>query len=140
MEIIDTPQAMAHALATYRNPGLLRRLALYQASLQDAECEIGELGPVIIVDPADTADAIEQAAEVDLSGDPTWESCILDHGWSELVFVTSDDGSGAVILMPDRNDIDPALQAIIRSHAVDVSATTLPDHSPPAEQVICPPN
>lgn len=136
MEIIDTPEAIATALATYRNPWLLRRLVLYQANLQEAECEIGELGPVIIVDPTDTATAIEQAAGVELSGDPTWESCIIDHGWCEVVFVTSDDGSGAVILMPDRNDIDPTLQAIIRTHAVDVSAATFPDHSPPAEQLI----
>lgn len=122
MNIIDSPKAMASALATYRNPGLLRRLVLYQTNLQEAECEIGELGPVIIADPADTADAIEKAAGVDFTADPAWESCIIDDGWYELVIVTSDDGSGAVILIPDRGDIDPALQAITRTHASATSA------------------
>jgi hypothetical protein len=122
MEIIDTPEAMANALATHRNPWLLRRLVLYQSTLQEAECEIGELGPVIIVDPGDTAKAIEQAAGVDLSGEPTWESCMIDHDWCELVFVTSDDGGGVVTLIPNRDDIDPTLRAIIRNHALDVSA------------------
>ncbi len=122
MEVIDTPEAMANALATYRNLGLLHRLVLYQSNLQEAECEIGELGPVIIVDPADTADAIEEAAGVDLTGDPAWESCIIKHGWGEIVFVLSDDGSGAVILIPDHDGIDPALLAIIRTHAYAASA------------------
>ncbi len=122
MNIIDSPEAMAGALATYRNLGLLHRLVLYQSNLQEAECEIGELGRVIIVDPADTADVVEEAAGVDLTGDPAWESCIVADAWCEVVFVTSDDGSGVVILFPDRGGIDPALQAIIRTHASAASA------------------
>lgn len=122
MKIINTPEAMTTALATYRDPALLRRLVLYQDNLQEAECDIGELGPVIIVDPTDTADVIEQAAGVDLTGDPAWESCIIDDGCCELVFVISDDGSGAVILIPDHESIDLALLAIIRIHASATSA------------------
>jgi hypothetical protein len=122
MDVIDSPEAMANALATYPDPGLLRRLVFYQSNLQEAECEIGELGLVIIVGPVDTADAIEQVAGVDLTGDPAWESCIIDDGWCELVFVISDDGSGAVVLIPDHDDIDPALLAIIRTHASATSA------------------
>ncbi len=122
MILIDSPEAMANALATYPDPGLLRRLVLYQSNLQEAECEVGELGPVFILGIEDSVIAVEQAAGVDLSGDPMWESCIIAHGWCEIVFILSDDGSGAVILFPDHDGIDPALQAIIRTHASAASA------------------
>lgn len=135
MHIIDTPEAMASALATFRNPWLLRRLVLYQANLQEAECEVGELGPVLIIDPTDTLDDIEQAAGVGLGGEPLWESCIVDHGWGELVFVTSDDGSGAVILIPDREGIAPALRQLIQAHAMDISNSVLLGNAPPADRM-----
>jgi hypothetical protein len=36
-------------------------------------------------------------------------------GWIEFVFVLSDDGPAHVLLLPDRNDIDPALLALCRA-------------------------
>ncbi|KQM13897.1 hypothetical protein ASE49_12755 [Novosphingobium sp. Leaf2] len=112
---------MARALATYLNPWLLRRLVLYRDRLHEAGSDVGELGPVIIVDPGDTLQDIEKAAGIAIGGDPDMEVCVLDNGWAELVFVTSDDGSGAVILIPDREGIDPDLLAIVRTHAIDVA-------------------
>ena len=134
MEIINTPEAMTRALAAYMNPWLLRRLEQHRDRLHEADCDVGELGPVIIVDPGDTLAAIEKAAGVIIGGDAEPEVAILDHGWAEIVFVTSDDGSGAVILIPDREDIDPDLLAIVRTHAVDISADTNADDGPPADR------
>lgn len=116
------------------NPWMLRRLEQYRDRLQEADCDVGELGPVIIVDSGDTLAAIEKAAGVILGGDAEPEVAILDHGWAEIVFVTSDDGSGAVILVPDSEDIDPDLLAIVRTYAVDISANTDADDDHPADR------
>jgi hypothetical protein len=134
MHIINIPEAMACASATYMNPWLLRRLEQYRDRLQEAECDVGELGPVIIVDRGDTLAAIEKAAGVIIGGDAEPEVAILDHGWAEIVFVTSDDGSGAVILIPDRADIDPDLLAIVRTYAIDISANTDANDGRPADR------
>jgi len=113
MEIINSNSVMARALATYHNPWLKRRLSDYRDRLQEADCEVGELGPIVVVEPGDTLEAIETATGVaDLD---SREYCEGDHGWYELAFVTGQDGGGAVLLVPDRDGIDPALLAIVRS-------------------------
>lgn len=113
MHIIDAPDAMAHALASILNPWLSRRLVLWRDRLAEADCPVGDLGPLIIVEPGDTLVAIEQAASVTIAPD-AWEYCDRDHGWCEIVVVTGDDGSGAVFLIPDHDDLDADLLRIIR--------------------------
>ncbi|NYT40781.1 hypothetical protein HZY97_08440 [Sphingomonas sp. R-74633] len=136
MEIIDTPAAMANALATYINPSLRRRLARYGKRLDEAGCGVGELGPLLVIVAGDQLEAIEQAAGIPIATNlvdgarfpdpayvPSWEYCEADQGWYEVAYVTSDDGSGAVLLIPDRDGIDPTLIAIIRAFA-DVPASS----------------
>ena len=130
MITIDTPLAMARAKATLRNPWLRRRLALRHQQLYDAECEVGDLGPMIIVQSGDTLVQVEHAAGVPIATNlvdgiafpdpnfmPSWEACEGDHGWYEATYVTCDDGSGAVIFVPDRDGIDPTLRAIVQAYA-----------------------
>jgi len=115
MEIIDSPSAMANALATFQDPWLKRRLSDYRDRLSEADCDVGELGPVIVVDAGDTLLAIEQAANLSLSDAP--EYCDHRNGGAELAYVTDDYGAGMVLLVPDLHNIDPALLAIVRAHA-----------------------
>lgn len=127
MTIIETPEAMARATC---NPWLRKRLALYAERLAEAGCSVGELGPVIIVEPGDTLSAIERAGGIVIGTNlvdglafpdpgfvPNWEACNGDHGWYEIAFVSGDDGGGAVLFVPDRDGIDPALLAIIHAFA-----------------------
>jgi len=132
MTFIETPEALARALATYRNPWLVKRLVLYRDRLADAECEVGDLGPVIVVEPGDTLVSIEDAAGFPFADAP--EYCACDHGWCELAYVTGDDGSGLVLLVPEREGMDPALLAIVRTHAVDMAVTDVADDQPPANR------
>jgi len=130
MLIIDTPSAMTRAIATTNNPWLRRRLLLRRDQLFDADCLVGDLGPLIVVLPGDTLADVERAAGLPIATNlvdgavfpapdymPSWEACERDHGWYEITYVLSDDGSGAVIFLPDRDGVDPTLRAIARAHA-----------------------
>lgn len=130
MLIIDTPLAMARAVATIRNPWLRCRLLVRNDQLFDAECVVGDLGPIVVVESGDTLADIERAAGVPIATNlvdgavfpgpafmPSWEACEGEHGWYEITYVTSDDGGGAVIFLPDRDGIDPTLRAIVQAHA-----------------------
>lgn len=125
MTIIETPSAMARALATFQDPWLKLRLSQYRDRLLEADCEVGDLGPVIVADPGDTLAAVEQAAGASLSVRP--EYCEADHSGYELAYVTDDFGAGAVLLVPGRDDIDPALLETVRAHAL--TASTHHDHA-----------
>lgn len=131
MLIINDPEGMALILATDIDPQLQGHLLLRQRQFHQDGIEIGDLGPFVIVEPGDHLNAIEEAAGVriamnlvdqhrwpDPSYLPSWEWCRLDLGWREIVYVTSDDGSGVVLFVPDRDDIDPSLLAIIRTFCV----------------------
>ena len=128
MLIIDTPLAMARAKQTLLNPWLRRRLALRERQVFDAGCRVGDLGPIVVVQTGDTLAAVEAAAGLPIATNlvdgatwpspdfvPSFEWAEQDHGWHELVYVTSDDGSGAVVLVPDRDGIDPTLRAIVQT-------------------------
>jgi hypothetical protein len=122
---------MARAITTTLNPWLKHMLALRRIQLLEADIEIGELGPIILVESGNNLAAIEQAAGVPIATNlvdgagwpdpdfvPNWEWCRLSRsGWAEAVFVTSDDGSGAVLFVPDYEGIDPTLLAIIHAFA-----------------------
>lgn len=130
MEVIRDAPSMTRALRTTLNPWLKRLLTLRRDQLGEDGIEIGGLGPVVIVEPSDTLDAIEQAIGVPIATNlvdgiawpdpdyvPSWEWCQSDHGWYEIVYVLTDAGDGVVLLVPDRDGIDPILLAIIRTFA-----------------------
>ncbi|PZQ94343.1 MAG: hypothetical protein DI533_22440 [Cereibacter sphaeroides] len=113
MHIIDSNAAMAHVLATTLNPWLRRRLLLHRVQHQEVGCDIGELGPILLIEPGDTLAAVQTAAGANVTSG--WEYHQVDYGWHELVFVLSDDGAGAVLFIPDRDDMDADLLGIIRA-------------------------
>lgn len=131
MLVITDAPSMTRILATTLNPWLKHVLALRQIQLLEADVEIGELGPIIIVEPGDALPAIERTAGLPISMNlvdgatwpspdfaPNWEWCRRSkNGWAEAAFVLSDDGAGAVLFVPDREGVDPTLLAIIRAFA-----------------------
>lgn len=53
-----------------------------------------------------------------LDGAPAWEWTERHPGgWTEVVFVLSDDGPAQVLLVPD--DADASITAVLREHAAD---------------------
>jgi len=100
MLIIDTEAA----LESVADPALCDILDRY-AGLMD-------LAVIYIIQPGDTLQALESARRRPFAD---WEF-ITDHGgWYEAVIIISDDGFGHVVLVPDRDDIDPMLRAMCRS-------------------------
>lgn len=74
-----------------------------------------DLATIIVVEPGDTlADVISRLGHA-FDG---WEF-IHAHpiGWHEAVFITSDDGAGVVVFVPDRQGVDPALLELCRASA-----------------------
>ncbi|WP_150294600.1 hypothetical protein [Sphingobium estronivorans] len=88
--------------------------------------EYSDLATFIIVEPGDRPEDIQPDPTINLVDGlafghpdyvPSWESCERhDDAW-ELCFILSDDGFGHIILIPDREGIDPRLLALCREHA-----------------------
>ena len=102
MHIIDT----AAALASVADPDLCHILARYG--------DLMDLAVIYIVQPNDTLQTLEAARGWPFDG---WEFNTDHGGWFELVFVICDDGTGHVVLVPDRGDIDSALLDLCRTNA-----------------------
>jgi hypothetical protein len=99
-------------------PPAVKRLLALRADLID-------LAIFVIVDPSDSLGSIETAAGFPINDAfPPWE-WVLDHGGVfEAPIITSDDGSGIVLIVPDSDDIDPALLTMLRNNAeIDDSIT-----------------
>ena len=62
---------------------------------------LAELCEFILVEPTDTIADLETKLGRALHP-PPWEYVDRSNGWYELVLVTGDDGSGAVVLIEDR--------------------------------------
>jgi hypothetical protein len=126
MLTIDSSTDMERALASLIPADLKKLLALRQSQTAGA---LADTARFIIVQPGDRAATVEVALgfspTIDLDGaaageagfTPFHEWCEHHPGWTEFVFVLSDDGPTHVLLVPDRNDIDPALLALRRDHA-----------------------
>ena len=77
--------------------------------------ETMDLAVIFIVQPGDALDALHQARSRPFEH---WEF-ILHHatGWYEAVFVTSDDGAGHVVLVPDLPEINTDLLHLCNAYA-----------------------
>lgn len=114
MLIIDSAQALAAALPRPLDPHLARLLALRRDQLGG---DIEDAARFIVVEPPDTVAAVEEAIGFPLllDGAPAWEwSERHDGGWSEVVFTFGDTAD--VLLVPDLDDLDPALTTVLRRH------------------------
>ena len=126
MLTIDSSADMARALASPIGADLRRLLALRRGQVAG---ELADVARFVVVQPGDTAADVEGALgfspTTDLdgarAGEPDfapWHEWAERHaGWTELVFVLSDDGPASVLLLPDSLGIDPAQLALCRDHA-----------------------
>jgi hypothetical protein len=131
MNIINTPEALAHVLASPLDPLLQRLLRQRVEQLTDEGYDPFGLVTFAVVEPGDRLDALEAAlslpivinlvdgsrygSDTDYTPSAEW---IADHGGLfELVYVLSDDGAGVAIFVPDRDGIDPVLLSLCRTFA-----------------------
>jgi hypothetical protein len=126
MLTIDSSADMARALASPIADDLRRLLALRRGQVAG---ELAEVARFVVIQPGDTIADVEAtlgfSPTTDLDGvsahDPgflPWHEWSERHlGWTELVFVLSDEGPAQVLLVPDSEDIDPILLALCHDHA-----------------------
>lgn len=126
MKIIDSPEAMARALASPLDPLLDHLLRLRVEQLTGYEgYALDDLAVFIIVEPGDTLAAVEAELRISLTVNlvdgarwpdpdfcPNWEWC-EDHGaLFELTFILDDSGYGHVLFVLKDDGIDTALLSI----------------------------
>lgn len=114
MNIIDTHTAMARALDQPLDPGLKRLLALRRDQMAgDGEVRF------VVVEASDTTTDIEATIGFPLLLDdqPQWE-WVERHG--DIIEVAFIFGEAAdVLLVPNHDDTDANLIALLRLHAAD---------------------
>lgn len=117
---------------TALDPGLRNLLAIRATQLDDdtePDVELGDLAHFHAVEAGDgmteVKTALGFAVDINLVDGiafghpdfiPSWEWIEHHDGYFELAFVLSDDGFGHILLVPDRQGIDPRLLALCRSH------------------------
>lgn len=117
------------SLPAISQPGLSRLL-----TLRRQQC--GSLAGCVLVEPGDTAAALEQAlglsivtslfGEVRFPNDDYVSSfeVIEDHGDGyEMVFITDDDTGSTVLFIPKRADMDAELLSLCQAFAVTSNQT-----------------
>lgn len=114
MLTITNSAEMATALSTITDTTLKRILTDRVEQLSEYDgYDLGELAHFLIVQRADTLDAIEGA--LGFSPLTNLVELITDHGgWFEAVFILSDDGFGWVLLVPDDPAAPPDLLVLCR--------------------------
>jgi hypothetical protein len=119
MIVIRTAEEMARALDSPLDPELRRILAEHWARLADYDLPLSDLAEFLIAQPADTLAKLETASGMTLiafdDGRPLFAlgpEIVEQHvGFLELVFILSDDGFGVVLLVSEREGMDPILKA-----------------------------
>ena len=113
MRIMDSAQALADALARPLDPALRRLLLLRRDQLGG---DVDDIARFIVVEPPDSAADVEAAIGFPLllDGLPAWEWSERHDGWIEVVFVFGE--AADVLLVPDRDDLDPTLTALMLDH------------------------
>ncbi len=115
------------SLPTISQPGLSRLL-----TLRRQQC--GSLAGCVLVEPGDTAAALEQALGLSIVTSlfdvvrfphddyvPSFE-VIEDHGDGyEMVFITDDNIGSTVLFIPQQTDIDAGLLSLCQAFAVTSS-------------------
>lgn len=107
---------------------LLQRLDLLQEYLETYD--FGELLTVLIVQPGDSIEAIETELTfsplVCLEGyrfpdsrftSGIWEFIIKRTGYFEMTMCLCDSGLGHLLILPDRDGVDPTLLELCRTYA-----------------------
>ena len=122
---------LARALASSLDAELKRLLIQHRDNVVDGQdIDLSELAFFVVAEPGDPAETIADALGFDpavnpadgsrfgqVGFNPGWEWLERHDRWTELVFVLSDDGFGAVLFIPHRDDVDRSLTALCRAHA-----------------------
>ena len=89
-------------------------------AILDRYVDLMDLAKIFIVQPGDTLASLAVARHQPFE---VWEFITSNPGgWYEAVFVLCDDGTGHVVLVPDRPDINPALLDLCRANASALTA------------------
>ena len=95
--------------------GAVNNLAALRDRLSDfSDQPLNELCQIILVEPGDRFSDVEGVLQHTLHP-PPWEYVDCAGGWFELVLVTSDNGFGHVVLVPDEAAIDPEILEYCRT-------------------------
>lgn len=126
MLIINTPDRFERALDSCLAENIKRLLA--------TRADLIDLAIFVIPAPGDSMANIEAAAGIPIAtnfidgaryGEPDFMPSfewVMDHGaLYEIPYVLSDDGSGVVLIVPDREGVDPMLLSLARDHAIPAS-------------------
>ena len=113
MRILDSAAALADALARPLDSALRQLLLLRRDQLGG---DIEDVARFIIIEPPDSAAEVEAAIGFPMLLDdmPAWEWSERHDDWTEVVFVFGE--AADVLLIPDRDDLDPALTALMLDH------------------------
>ena len=110
MQLIRDEAALALVLDAPLLPAVKRLLAL--------RADLIDLAIFVIVDSSDSLASIESVAGFPITDAfPPWEWVLNHNDVFEAPIITSDDGSGVVLIVPDNDDIDAALLTILRDQA-----------------------
>jgi hypothetical protein len=114
LNIIDSA-AVARALDSPLDGRIKAFLVLRADQLSEhIDTDLGELAHWIVVEPGDGVSELETAAGYPIITKPAFE-WVLDHGgFYELPTILSDDGFGVVLIIPEREGVDPDLLKLCR--------------------------
>jgi hypothetical protein len=123
MDVINDDEALSLALSR-DIPESVRRILALRRHLID-------LATFITVAPGDSLAEVERMAGIPITVGivdgshydepgyaPPWE-WVMDHGGAyEAPIITSDDGSGIVLIVEDSEGVDPTLLTLLRAHRI----------------------
>lgn len=111
---LDSP--LDHALQE-----LLRQRCNQLLEDTGGEYDLGDLAQFLVIEPQDVLADVEAAAGYPVVTSPAFE-WVADHGgWYEAVTILSDDGFGIVLFVPDSDEMDRSLLALLRDLAQPVT-------------------
>lgn len=129
MQCIQTWAALSALLEQEPDPYFIRFLTLRRQQLE-AFGELSDLGGIYLVQPGDSIPDVERAVGFPIASGPIdgvrypdpdfqpgWEWIERHPTFWEAPFVLSDDGSGFILIVLDRPDIDEALRAMMTAFA-----------------------
>jgi len=113
MHVLRDDLAIRGAVTTFPDlrPHLQRRIE----ELSEYDCPLHDLVNLYIAEPGDGPDDISREMEIDFKARPT-DAMEAHPGCYELTFVLRDDGFGAVLYVPIRDDMNPEVLELCASH------------------------
>lgn len=131
MLILRSPEAASRIA----HPGVRQLVEERFVQILDGEAyDCDRHGYMIVVEPGDRVDALEQESGCPILSDLFGDSRFGDPDFSpatealeehatcyELVFIFSDEGAGVVIFVPKVDGIDPELLAMCATYAIPAS-------------------